>query len=184
MEQRDGERADSDADHFDRLYRRYGDQIFWFSLRRTGDRTTADEIRSSVFYEAWRRRQDVDLTTRAALPWLYGVAVNVIRNHLRSTRRREAAFRRLPPPLTEDDLADEATDRVYASDRARTIVDLVNRLPPGERDVVVLCLVGDLTYTGAARELGLPVGTVRSRLSRARARLVALGSPAVQVEPS
>jgi RNA polymerase sigma-70 factor (ECF subfamily) len=174
MEQCDSERADPDADHFDRLYRRYGDQIFWFSLRRTGDRTTAEEIQSSVFYEAWRRRRDVDLTTRAALPWLYGVAVNVIRNHLRSTRRREAAFRRLAPPSIEIDLADEATDRVYASDRARTIVDLVNRLPPDERDVVVLCLVGDLSYTCAARELGLPVGTVRSRLSRARARLVSL----------
>jgi RNA polymerase sigma factor (sigma-70 family) len=175
MEKCTGDRADPDAEHFDRLYRRYGDQIFWFSLRRTGDRTTAEEIRSTVFYEAWRRRGDVDLTTRAALPWLYGVAVNVIRNHLRSTRRREAAFRRLPPPSTEIDPAEAATDRVYASDRARAMVDRVNRLPPGERDVVVLCLVGELSYTGAARELGLPVGTVRSRLSRARARLVALG---------
>jgi RNA polymerase sigma factor (sigma-70 family) len=175
MEKCGGDRADSDAEHFDRLYRRYGDRILWFSLRRTGDRTTAEEIRSAVFYEAWRRRRDVDLTTRAALPWLYGVATNVIRNHLRATRRREAAFRRLPPPLTEIDPAEEATDRVYASDRARTIVDRVNRLPPGERDVVVLCLVGDLSYTGAARELGLPVGTVRSRLSRARARLVSPG---------
>lgn len=175
MEKCGGDRADPYAEHFDRLYRRHGDQIFWFCLRRTGDRTTADEIRSAVFYEAWRRRRDVDLTTRAALPWLYGVAVNVIRNHLRSTRRREAAFRRLPPPSAEIDPADEVTDRVYASDRARVIVDLVNRLPPGERDVVVLCLVGDLSYTGAARELGLPVGTVRSRLSRARARLVSSG---------
>jgi RNA polymerase sigma-70 factor (ECF subfamily) len=125
-----------------------------------------------VFYEAWRRRKDVDLTTRAALPLLYGVAVNVIRNHLRSTRRREAAFRRLPPPATEIDPADEATDRIYASEYARTFIELINRLPPGEREVLVLCLLADLSYAGAARELGLPVGTVRSRLSRARARLL------------
>lgn len=175
MQNRGGERVDPDADHFEGLYRQHGEQIFWFCLRRTGDRTAAEEIRSAVFYEAWRRRTEVDLTTRAALPWLYGVAVNAIRNHLRSTRRREAAFRRLPPPSNGNDPAEEATDRIDASERARTVVELVNRLPPGERDVVVLCMVADLSYVGAARKLGLPVGTVRSRLSRARARLIASG---------
>lgn len=165
-------RADPDADHFDRLYRQYGEKIFGFCLRRTGDRATADEIRAMVFYEAWRRRGDVDLITRAALPWLYGVATNVMRNHLRSTRRREAAFRRLPPPHTEADPAEEVTDRLYALERAREIAALVNRLPAGEREVVVLCMVGDLSYAAAAHQLRLPVGTVRSRLSRARARLL------------
>lgn len=134
-------------------------------------------MRSAVFYEAWRRRHDVDLATRAALPWLYGVAVNVIRNHHRSVRRREAAVRRLPPPAVEADLAEEVTDRLFASDRAQAAIDLVNQLPPGERDVVVLCLVRDLTYAAAAHELGLPVGTVRSRLSRARLRLSAQAPP-------
>jgi RNA polymerase sigma-70 factor (ECF subfamily) len=155
----------------ERLYRRHSDQLFRYCLRRTGNRTIADEIRSAVFYEAWRRRHEVDLTTREALPWLYGVAANLIRNHARATRRRDAAFRRLRPPDDQVDFADEVMERLYVTDRARAAIDIVNGLPSAEREVVLLCLVGDLSYRAAATELGLPIGTVRSRLFRARARM-------------
>jgi RNA polymerase sigma factor (sigma-70 family) len=163
-----------EVEQFDRLYREHGEAIFRFCLRRTGDRALADDLRSAVFYEAWRRRHDVDLVTRAALPWLYGVAVNVLRNHARSVKRRNAAFQRLPPPGPELDFADEVPDRLYARERARAAVALVERLPAGERAVVVLCMLEGLTYRAAASALDLPVGTVRSRLSRARARMRAV----------
>jgi RNA polymerase sigma factor (sigma-70 family) len=163
----------SDVDRFDRLYRAHADQVFGFCLRRTGDWALSDDIRSAVFFEAWRRRHEVDLVTRAALPWLYGVAANVLRNHARSSRRRSAAFRRLPRPIAEVDFAEEVADRLYASERAPATVALVQALPAGERAVVVLCLLDELSYSAAAVALGLPVGTVRSRLSRARTRLSA-----------
>jgi RNA polymerase sigma-70 factor (ECF subfamily) len=163
-----------DAVLFERLFREHGGAILGFCLRRTGDRAAAEEARSAVFFEAWRRRAEVDLTTRAALPWLYGVAVNVMRNHGRSRRRWDAALRRLPMPRAELDPADEIACRVDARDRARAALRLIDALPPGERDVVLLCLAGDLSYRAAADMLGLPIGTIRSRLSRARARLIAL----------
>jgi RNA polymerase sigma-70 factor (ECF subfamily) len=165
-----GERRD-DSERFDRLYRRHADPIFRFCLRRTGDWALAEDIRSAVFYEAWRRRADVDLETRAALPWLYGVAANVIRNHARSARRRAAAMRRVPWERAEADLTEDIAERIDASDRASAARDLMSRLPAGEREVVILCLAEDLSYSAAASVLGLPIGTVRSRLSRARARL-------------
>jgi RNA polymerase sigma-70 factor (ECF subfamily) len=161
----------SDADRFDRLYRRHAEQILRYCLRRTGDPAVAEDIRSEVFYEAWRRRNDVDLATRPALPWLYGVAANLLRNHVRASRRRQAAFRRLALPRDDPDVWDLIADQLDASERASVVVELLNALPAGERRVVLLCLVNDLSYEAAARALGLPIGTVRSRLSRARTRL-------------
>ncbi|MDQ3936624.1 MAG: RNA polymerase sigma factor [Actinomycetota bacterium] len=163
-----------DAAGFERLFRAHADRIFRFCLRRTGDWALADDLRSAVFYEAWRRRGEVDLATREALPWLYGVATNVIRNQRRSLRRQEAAIKRLPPPLENFDTTDDIAERLDATTRGRRALRLVAALPPGERDVVRLCLTRNWTYRAAARELGVPVGTVRSRLSRARARLHAL----------
>lgn len=170
-EYRRGAARRDDSDRFERLYRRHADAVFRFCLRRTGDWTLADDIRSDVFYEAWRRRHDVDLETRAALPWLYGVAANIMRNHARSVRRHDAAMRRVPWDHAEADVTEDIAERLDASERARMARDLVSCLPAGERDVVILCLAEDLTYSAAANVLGLPVGTVRSRLSRARARL-------------
>jgi RNA polymerase sigma factor (sigma-70 family) len=161
----------SDVERFDALYREHAGRVFGFCLRRTGDRAVADDLCSAVFYEAWRRRHEVDLVTRAALPWLYGVAGNVLRNHARSVRRRNAAVRRLSAPIPEADFAEEVPDRLYARERAAMTVALVNGLPASERAVVVLCLVDELSYSAAASALDLPVGTVRSRLFRARARL-------------
>lgn len=165
-----------DAIGFERLFRAHAERIFRFCLSRTGDWALAEDLRSVVFYEAWRRRREVDLDTRAALPWLYGVATNVIRNQRRSLRRQEAALRRLPPPVETFDTADDIAERIDATQRGRVALGLVASLPPGERDVVQLCLTRNWSYRAAAAELGVPIGTVRSRLSRARARLHALDS--------
>ncbi|HEX8648249.1 MAG TPA: sigma-70 family RNA polymerase sigma factor [Thermoleophilaceae bacterium] len=166
----DAGHAAAEADRFTRLYRSHNEQILRYSFRRVGNWAEAEDVRSIVFYEAWRRRAEVDLT-QPALPWLYGVAQNVIRNHMRASRRCEAAIRRLPRTATEPDLAQNIPDRLDASESARRALVLVGRLPPGERDVVLLCLLADRTYEEAASALGVPIGTVRSRLSRARRRL-------------
>jgi RNA polymerase sigma factor (sigma-70 family) len=174
MEEHDHHGQALHAALFERLFREHAVAIFRFCLRRTGDPAVAEELRSTVFVEAWRRRDEIDLTTRAALPWLYGVAVNAMRNHGRAHRRREAAVRRLSVRHAEYDATDEIASRIDASDRARATLELLKTLSPGERDVVLLCLARDLSYRAAANALDLPIGTVRSRLSRARARLSAL----------
>jgi RNA polymerase sigma-70 factor, ECF subfamily len=167
----DAEPEATDAALFDRLFREHGVAIFRFCLRRTGDPVLADDHRSTVFFEAWRRRGEIDLTTRPALPWLYGVAANVIRNDGRAYRRRQAALRRIPIAAIELDTTEDITSRIDASGRAHAALELLGTLPARERDVVLLCLARDLSYEAAADALDLPVGTIRSRLSRARTRL-------------
>jgi RNA polymerase sigma factor (sigma-70 family) len=157
---------------FEQLFREHSTAIFRFCLRRTGDPVAADDHRSKVFLEAWRRREEVDLATREALPWLYAVAVNVMRNQARSNRRRQAAVLRLPLLDAEQDKTEDIAERIDASERARAALEQVKELSRGEREVVLLCLASEMSYRAAAGALGLPIGTVRSRLSRARTRLI------------
>lgn len=160
------------------LFREHGDAVYQFSLRRTGDPHLAEDVRAAVFFEAWRRRNDIDFEQRPPRPWLFGVAANVVRNHMRAGRRHDAARRRLPEAALDaehgDDISDAVADRLDLAARASVAVELVDRLPPNERDVVVLCLAYELSYNAAAAALAVPVGTIRSRLSRARHRIRSL----------
>jgi RNA polymerase sigma-70 factor (ECF subfamily) len=104
-------------------------------------------------------------------PWVLGIAVNVTRNVARASRRHEAAMSRLQPTPEQPDFADELAGRI--DDAARLAL---GRLRPGEREVLALCVWAGLDYAAAAEALGVPVGTVRSRLSRARRKLRDLAS--------
>jgi RNA polymerase sigma-70 factor (ECF subfamily) len=151
------------ADAFTALFDEHADAIFGFCFRRTADHALAEDLTATVFLEAWRRREQVDLATRPALPWLYGVAGNVLRNARRSLRRHREVLERIPPAPERDRVAEQA--------EMRELLEAVAGLPRHEREVVELVAWADLSYADAAEALGVPVGTVRSRLSRARARL-------------
>ncbi|HEX4805534.1 MAG TPA: sigma-70 family RNA polymerase sigma factor [Conexibacter sp.] len=155
---------------FDSLYRRCAEPVYRYCLRRTGDADLAEDALAIVFLEAWRRRDEVDLTSLPAEPWLYGVARNVLRNQRRSRRRRDATLHSLGharPPAALDDVS-ERVERQQVMD---ALVRSLHALPPGQRAVVDLCVLEDRTYEAAAGALRIPVGTVRSRLSRARVHL-------------
>jgi RNA polymerase sigma factor (sigma-70 family) len=175
---RDARPAEPTPDEFGALFERHADEIYNFCFRRTADWALAEDLTSVVFLEAWRKRSRVDLVNDPPLPWLYGVATNVLRNHSRSLRRFRAALRRLPRPEHGPDIAEEATDRLADEQRMRAILGLVGRLPRSEREVLELCVWAELSYEQAASALELPVGTVRSRLSRARSRLTELAATA------
>lgn len=159
-----------DADAFGLLFERYARLIYNYCFRRLGNRATAQDMLSMVFLEAWRRR-DTELRLDTALPWLYGIATNVIRHQRRSERRFAAALSRLPRPQAEPDFAGDAAERVDVERRAHEALDVLQTLPARELDVYVLCVGMELNYEEAAAALGVPIGTVRSRLSRARQRL-------------
>ncbi|WP_162233231.1 RNA polymerase sigma factor [Protofrankia coriariae] len=111
------------------------------------------------------------------------MATNVVRNQTRAARRYDAALYRLPPAEVEPDPADEVVARLDDEQRMRDILRELAVLNRGERDVVALVAMAGLSYAEAAVALGVPVGTVRSRLARARARLAktrAAGTGAVQ----
>jgi RNA polymerase sigma factor (sigma-70 family) len=154
---------DGDAFAVGELFRRHAQAVFVFLVRRTGDRELAEDLTSLVFLEAWRKRREIRLSGDSALPWLYGVALNCARNARRSLRRHRAALDRL---ALERPPAAESEGRELSG-----VLALLRRLPGNQRDVILACVWSGLSYEDAAVALGVPVGTVRSRLSRARARL-------------
>jgi RNA polymerase sigma-70 factor (ECF subfamily) len=126
-----------------------------------------------VFLLAWRRRKDVVFTTAegSVLPWLLGVAVNLARNRRRSDRRADAAVARLDAGANEADFSDDVVGRLADERQMADVLAVIERLPAREQEVLALCAWSDLTYEDCALALGVPVGTVRSRLSRARAHV-------------
>ena len=162
---RSGDRA-----AFGTLFERHANAIYNYCFRRVGDWSTAEDLLSIVFLEAWRRRSK-DLQPGKVLPWLYGIATNVVRNQQRSQRRHAAALRHMPAYRPDPSFAELADARLDDERQMQHVLALVRRLPKHEQDVFALCGWSELSYEDAAIALDVPVGTVRSRLSRARARL-------------
>jgi RNA polymerase sigma-70 factor, ECF subfamily len=159
-----------DAEAFGLLFDRHARPIYNYCFRRVADRQTAQDLLSIVFLEAWRRR-DKELPPDKVLAWLYGIATNVVRHQRRSERRYAAALSRLQASTAEPDFADVADEQLDLAQQAERALALLRKLPSREQDVFVLCAGMELNYDEAALALGVPIGTVRSRLSRARARL-------------
>jgi RNA polymerase sigma factor (sigma-70 family) len=127
-------------------------------------------VLSVVFLEAWRRR-DKKLPPDKVLPWLFGIATNVVLNQRRSERRYLAALGRVSRVEGEPDFVQESVQQLDDQQRAEKALTVLRKLPRREQDVFFLCAVMELSYEDAALALETPVGTVRSRLSRARTRL-------------
>jgi len=163
--------AAGEPEAFGMLFERHARSIYNFCFRRTADWTAAEDLTSAVFLAAWRRRVEVRPSGDSLLPWLYGVAANQLRNHARSARRLRAALARVESPGSVADFADEVEQRLDDEARMRRILRFLGILPVHELDVLSLCSWQGLSYEEAAMALDVPVGTVRSRLSRARARL-------------
>jgi RNA polymerase sigma-70 factor (ECF subfamily) len=170
---------------FRELYDAYARPVYNHAYRMTGDWSAAEDVVSLTFLEAWRLRDRVDLDPDAGplRPWLLGIATNVARNVRRAARRHAEALARLPRADPVPDIADDVAARF--DDRARLAVAMaaLAALRGPEREVLSLCVWSELDYAEAAQALGVPVGTVRSRLSRARARLARLVAAGVLRPP-
>jgi RNA polymerase sigma-70 factor (ECF subfamily) len=165
-------RGATEAEVFGDLFDRHARAVFAFCARRTADLSLAEDLTSIVFLEAWRNRRRTQLAAAEnPLPWLLGVANNVVRNAIRSQQRYRAALRRLPAPSVVHGIDDDAVAPIETEEALREALRAIGSLSEGERDVVIFVLWSDLSYEEAALALGIPVGTVRSRLSRARSKL-------------
>ncbi|MEU4777326.1 RNA polymerase sigma factor [Micromonospora sp. NPDC023633] len=129
---------------------------------------------SLTFLEAWRIRESLHLDGDGLRPWLLGIATNVLRNRRRAARRHREALRRLPVRDTVPDFADEVADRMYDAHQVAAAMAALRSLGRADQEVFLLCVWSQLDYAAAAEALSVPVGTVRSRLPRARTRLRAL----------
>jgi RNA polymerase sigma factor (sigma-70 family) len=161
-----------DPSAFAELYDKYARVVYNHAFRLAPDWSAAEDVMAETFLEAWRRHDRVDAEGGSLRPWLLGVATNVARGHYRSNRRyRAAANAAAQVETTLADHADEVAGRLDDRRRIAAALRALAALRRPEREVLTLCLWEGLEYTAAAEALGIAVGTVRSRLSRARVKL-------------
>lgn len=145
-----------------------------FAARRVGS-DAADDVLSETFLVAFRRRASFDPTWESAKPWLLGIATRLTKKH----RGREAAqWRSLQASARREDhvtqdSAEAAADRADAEASVRALAPRIAALARRDRDTLLLYAWGDLTYQEIGHALGIPTGTVRSRLNRVRRQLSA-----------
>ncbi|CAM5378408.1 RNA polymerase sigma factor [Streptomyces narbonensis] len=145
--------------------------LYHYAYRVCGDRAAAEDVVSATFLEAWRCRGKVHADGGSLRPWLLGIATNIMRGAAREARRRDAALARLPERGVLPDFADDVLARMTDGEQVRAARAALGRLRRREREVFTLVVWAGLDYAAAGEALGIPVGTVRSRLSRARERL-------------
>jgi RNA polymerase sigma factor (sigma-70 family) len=177
---------------FGELFTRHSTVVYNYCFRLTGSWKTAEDLTSVVFLEAWRKREDA-VDGAGFVPWLLGLASKVARNSTRAVRRHRRLLAKLPPAVIAGGASDADADAVAPSNgngngsgppsdpeddgradderRMKQILRVFRRLPKQEQEVLALCVWGERTYAEAAVALGIPVGTVRSRLARARAHM-------------
>ena len=152
-----------DGEAFGRVFDRHRDAVRRSVRRLVAQEADAEDVLAVVFLEAWRRRAAVRLVDDSVRPWLLVTALHAAQNVRRSARRYRALLDRLPPVEDAPDHADLIDDgRVSGAFR---------RLSPADQRILTLCVLEDLSERQASEALDVPVGTVKSRLSRAKARL-------------
>ncbi|MEU8464732.1 RNA polymerase sigma factor [Streptomyces sp. NPDC029003] len=164
------------------FYEAHSRAVYAHAVRMSADVAGAEDIVSLTFLEAWRLRDTLDgvISQRA---WLFGIATNVMRNSRRAARRHRHAMARLPPPGLVPDPADAVVARIADTAQAAAAFAALKKLRSADREILLLCVWSGLSQEEVAQVCHVPVGTVRSRLSRARARLRKLAAASL-AEPS
>ena len=156
---------------FGELFERHSTAVYSHCFRRTASWSRAEDLTSVVFLEAWRQRSRVRLHSDSILPWLLAVANNVLRNSNRSQRRYRRLLQAVPVSATQPDLAEQVSSRLDDERAMATVLSEIHRLTARQQEVIALCDWSALSIEEAAIAINVPVGTVKSRLSRAHRRL-------------
>ncbi|MEU5076470.1 sigma-70 family RNA polymerase sigma factor [Streptomyces asoensis] len=152
------------------LYDRYAADVHRYVMRRLGD-AAADDLTADTFLVAFRARSRYDLTRTNARPWFFGIAANLISKQRRTEERALRALARTGHDPVTESWVDHADDRITAQAVHRLLAGALASLSGGDRHVLLLVAWADLSYQEVAEALAIPVGTVRSRLNRARRKV-------------
>lgn len=156
---------------FTELYERHAATVYRYAARRT-DRTVAEDIMSETFLVAFERRTSYDSAFDSALPWLLGIATTLAHKHARvEARAWKGLVAEHNAASVEPDNIERLGARIDAAASMGRVSVVMRRMRAGDRDVLLLHAWGDLTYEQIAQALEIPIGTVRSRLNRARRSL-------------
>ncbi len=166
------ERSLTSPDVFAGLFDRHADEIHAYAARRLGpdEVAVADDVTAETFLVAFKKRKRYDATRADARPWLYGIASKLIAGHRRTeVRRLRALARQAPEP--DDGFEERSAERVSAQRLRPRLAAALAALSAGERNLLLLVAWAELSYEDAAAALDIPIGTVRSRLSRTRTKI-------------
>ena len=162
---------------FEQLYRRHQGPLYRFAVLRCGSAETAADIVQEIFLALLNNSLKFDPTRGVLQGFLFGVARNLLMKQHDAARRYPRISHTASADEPVDDIADSAAgplERLLASEAAEGVRNALQQLAPHYRDVVILYEMHDLSYVEIAQICNIDIGTVRSRLSRARARLVEL----------
>jgi RNA polymerase sigma factor (sigma-70 family) len=161
-------RSKRDPEAFTALFERHWESLYRFCLNRAGG--AGEDIAAEAFRVAFDRRRRYDPKYGDARPWLFGIATNLLRDHFRSRTREEEKLGRSAAldlePTTEEGIG--ALERQLLGPE---LAAALAGIPSGDRDALLLLAWAELSYEQIAAALGTPVGTVRSRINRARRRV-------------
>ncbi|WP_432190234.1 RNA polymerase sigma factor [Streptomyces sp. Tue6028] len=161
----------ADPEIFAGLYDRHATGLQGYVARRFGSGSLADDIVGETFLVAFRQRGRYSTDQRQARPWLYGIAANLVGKHRRTELRAYRTLARTGVgPVTESH-ADAVDGQVTAQSMRSPLAAGLHRLSEGDRHVLLLIAWADFSYQEVATALGIPLGTVRSRLNRARKKI-------------
>ena len=160
-----------EPERFAVLFDRHAPHIYRYLARRAG-RQVADDLVAETFLAAFAKRDRYDLSHPDARPWLYGIATNLVSQHRRDEARQ---YKIMQAAAAAEPQVPGHADRVAADVTAQAMRTLLEgalaALAAGDRDVLLLIAWEQLTYQEVSRALGIPVGTVQSRLHRARTKV-------------
>jgi RNA polymerase sigma-70 factor (ECF subfamily) len=161
----------ADPGCFSLIFERHFSAVFGFVGAATAV-DKADDIASEVFVRAFRQRDRYNPAYTSAKPWLFGIAANLIADHYRTQARQNRAYKRLfAGDAADPGFEDDATNRLDAESASTLLEEALGSLRSQDRAVVTLFVLENMSYAEVAAALEIPVGTVRSRLNRARFRL-------------
>ncbi|MCG5217790.1 RNA polymerase sigma factor [Streptosporangium sp. KLBMP 9127] len=161
-------RADPEA--FATLFDRYSGMLYRYVSRRLGPEV-AEDLVGETFLVAFARRKHYDVAYADARPWLFGIATKLISRHRRTEAARYRALLRSPAEVIVESPANRVAAGVTAQASRPALARALTELSARDRDVLLLIAWSDLSYEEVARALDIPIGTVRSRLNRARRKV-------------
>jgi RNA polymerase sigma factor (sigma-70 family) len=170
-----------DPECFGVVFDRYFAEIHGYVAKRLG-RDAADDVAAETFLIAFRSRRRFDTSRGTVRAWLYGIVTNHFSAYHRKEVRAYRALERAGIQGAEEGHADRVAERVDARAAGRELAGALADLPRGDREVLLLVALGGLSHADVAVALGIPYGTVGSRLNRVRKKLRGLASVLLEIE--